>query len=417
MIKSYLQYQKLIRIFQEKYIDFKNIKNLKIDLKSSILEYFQFKLENKEEWMKELISIIKDKEFLSQNTLISLFKYDIYKLIIRPKLLNQVVQEKFYPQSHIFKYKIYDEKKIVPIEKIKMKERFELFDVIKNQILNEINPFNIIITNFKSCFTKVIKNKIKILNKLKLKTNDIKYNKLCVKVFEELKNQVNEFVTIIAKFLTSLYKINNIRDYGTYYAILMNIFFAENDNSNELYELFMELIKEIQNDKIKKFKSVILGYKSINPEDFLIQDKFCLNDKTKQKYQKIFKEEIGNNDQMYPYEKSIAFLKKMYEYKNPFDKLMVTHLLSEYIKDDINEYWDNIKEEELMKNKVKLNIESDDLLNIIKYLLIKGNFGDIDEQIYFIESFTSIQIKSDNEYYNLSLIMSCLDKFEENELN
>ena len=62
---------------------------------------------------------------------------------------------------------------------------------------------------------------------------------------------------------------------------------------------------------------------------------------------------------------------------------------------------------------MKLNIEADDFISIFKYMIIKGEIEDIYSQIVFVESFTSNLIKSESEWYYLSLIQVSLIQLEE----
>ena len=105
LINSYVEYIQLIRKYNDKFID-KNIKSdSKTDVKYLILDYLNFKYENGEKWVKNLILIIREQEFLSQNILISIFYLDIFDLIIKPKCLNINLKEKLYPHSKFFSYK------------------------------------------------------------------------------------------------------------------------------------------------------------------------------------------------------------------------------------------------------------------------------------------------------------------------
>ncbi len=88
--------------------------------------------------------------------------------------------------------------------------------------------------------------------------------------------------------------------------------------------------------------------------------------------------------------------------------------LSNNIKDDISKFWSSVDENDLKNEKIKLNIEADDFIGVFKYMLIQGEIEDIYSQMYFIESFTSNQIKLESEWYYLSLIQVSLMQLEEN---
>ena len=116
-----------------------------------------------------------------------------------------------------------------------------------------------------------------------------------------------------------------------------------------------------------------------------------------------------------PYEDTVKNFKKIKEYENPFDKLLLTNKLSKIIADDISKFWSQADENELKNEQLVLKIEADDFISIFKYMLIKGEIEDIHSEICFIESFTSNQIKSESEWYYLSLIQVSLMQLEENK--
>ena len=112
LYSSYNEYQESIKIFYSKYKD-KNInQESNTDLKETILDYLNFKLDNGEKWIKGLIYIIKKTQFLSKNILSTIFYLDIYNIIIKPKCLNIIEKQKLYPQSRIFSYEIFDKKNL-----------------------------------------------------------------------------------------------------------------------------------------------------------------------------------------------------------------------------------------------------------------------------------------------------------------
>ena len=415
---SYSQYIYLLKKYIDNYKD-KNIhEDSNIELKSLILEYLNFKYENGEIWIRDLIQKIIKKKFVSKEILISIFNCDIYDLIIKPKCLNINLSEKVYPQSNFFSYKIIKNNEDLSsptlLYKIKRQETYELFEVIKKQFEYDENPFNTIINEFINSFLKVVQHKNDYLEKIQ---DNKDFNIICLKIFNDLKDQINEFITFLIKCITLFYKINNIMEYDTYYALLISIIFNGKENSENLYQSLKNIIKKKEKNKIINFKKILLYHKNKNlnnPEDFSVEDKFCLNEKSKKLYEKIYKQKYYYNyEQNFPFENTIKDYKKIKEYKNPFDKLLLTIKLSKNIADEIEKFWSSVEENELKKEKLKLNIEADDFISIFKYILIKGGIEDIHCEISFIESFTSNQIKSESEWYYLSLIQVSLMQLEE----
>ena len=417
LFASYNSYQESLKLFYTKYND-KNIKQeSNTDLKELILDYLNFKLDNGEKWIKGLIYIIKKNHFLSQNILSTIFYLDIYNIMIKPKCFNFNIKQKLYPQSKIFSYEIFDKKNLEENNnideetkkyKIKRQESYELFDVIRTQLEYKENPFNIVINNFILFFIEEIRNKNIYLDKIKNKEG---FENYCGKVLDELKEQINEFITFLTKCITIFYRINNIQEYDTYYALLISIIFNGKGNSKKLYYLFMQLINKKERNKNALFKNIIMNYQNkdnISPKDFLIEKKFCLDNDSI---------ELINENKLIarkiPYEKTINEFKNIEVYQNPFDKLLLTVKLSKIIQEEISNFWHQIKEEEIKEKNINLNIEADDFINIFKYMLIKSGITNIHNEICFIECFTSNQIKSDSDWYYLSLIQVSLMQLEE----
>ena len=417
LYSSYNSYQESLKLFYTKYND-KNIKQeTNTDLKDLILDYLNFKLDNGEKWIKGLIYIIKKNHFLSQNILSTIFYLDIYNIMIKPKCFNFNIKQKLYPQSKIFSYEIFDKKNLEENNnideetkkyKIKRQESYELFDVIRTQLEYKENPFNIVINNFILFFIEEIRNKNIYLDKIKNKEG---FENYCGKVLDELKEQINEFITFLTKCITIFYRINNIQEYDTYYALLISIIFNGKGNSKKLYYLFMQLINKKERNKNALFKNIIMNYQNIDnisPKDFLIEKKFCLDNDSI---------ELINENKLIarkiPYEKTINEFKNIEVYQNPFDKLLLTVKLSKIIQEEISNFWSQIKEKEIKEKNINLNIEADDFINIFKYMLIKSGITNIHNEICFIECFTSNQIKSDSDWYYLSLIQVSLMQLEE----
>ena len=224
-----------------------------------------------------LIIILKQKQFISQNILISIFYLDIYDIMIKPIIFKQSLNEKLYPHSKLFSYKIIkknDNPDSTIQYKLKKQESYELFEVIKRQIEYKDNPFNIVINNYINLFLNEIQHKIKYLDKIK---DNKDFNVICQKIFEELKEQINEFTILLTKCITLFYKINNIQEYDTYYALLISIIFNGKGNSEKLYQLLMNIIDKKEKSKIDNFKKIILNYKNNNknnPDSFSIEEKF-----------------------------------------------------------------------------------------------------------------------------------------------
>ena len=111
-------------------------------------------------------------------------------------------------------------------------------------------------------------------------------------------------------------------------------------------------------------------------------------------------------------------LKKIYLYKSPVDKLLLTTKMRGCIYEEIKEFWKQIPEDERNNKELKLDISIDDYINIFEYLIIKSDMNDLIIHIEFVESFTSEKTRKNFDDYILQQIkvgLMQLNDLKENE--
>ena len=95
------------------------------------------------------------------------------------------------------------------------------------------------------------------------------------------------------------------------------------------------------------------------------------------------------NDYIIPYESAIKQLLKIKNFKAPFEKMMILAKLSDKITESINNYW---KGKEV--DPSFLQIDADELMSIITYIIMKAQINDLVVHLNIIHDFTTTLTKS-----------------------
>jgi hypothetical protein len=252
--------------------------------------------------------------------------------------------------------------------------------------------------------------------------------KICSNIFE----QINNFIYNLTNCLILLYsEINNYQiffeEIDEFISLLTSLFFSSDEintniNQNELlfndiYKIILDLLRYKNITQIEKLKKISNSYKGIEPEDFGVNEKFCLTEKSVNYYMKIYKKNFPGNVPQIAFEKSIKMLKKIYLYKSPVDKLLLTTKMRGCIYEEIKEFWKQIPEDERNNKELKLDISIDDYINIFEYLIIKSDMNDLIIHIEFVESFTSEKTRKNFDDYILQQIKVGLMQLNDLDIN
>ena len=386
-----------------------------ITYKILILKYIAFEFEKGNVWMKELYEKILEQVFPSDEFFLYLFNISEFEIRTIPQCVQNLEKKiKYIPQSSFFTYNVIDENKIKsndPIIQYKLYKQniYDYVQIVREQIEISINPINFIIRNYINCFSNyLIDMREELITIKRLKSNSFLEehgNKICTNIFE----QINNFLYNLTNCLILLYsKINNnqifFEEIDEFISLLTSTFFSQKELNNDIYKIILDIIRIKNTKKIEKLKNLTKSYKGIEPEDFGVNEKFCLTEKSVNYYMKSFKKNFEGKIPHIAFEKSIKMMKNIYFYRKPVDKLLLTKKMKSCIYDEIKEFWKQVPEYDLNKKELKLDIATDDYINIFEYIIIKSGMSDLIAQIEFIEVFTTEKTRKNLDDYYLQQI-------------
>ena len=386
-----------------------------ITYKILILKYIAFEFEKGNVWMKELYEKILEQVFPSDEFFLYLFNISEFEIRTIPQCVQNLEKKiKYVPQSSFFTYNVIDENKIKsndPIIQYKLYKQniYDYVQIVREQIEISINPINFIIRNYINCFSNyLIDMREELITIKRLKSNSFLEehgNKICTNIFE----QINNFLYNLTNCLILLYsKINNnqifFEEIDEFISLLTSTFFSQKELNNDIYKIIFDIIRIKNTKKIEKLKNLTKSYKGIEPEDFGVNEKFCLTEKSVNYYMKSFKKNFEGKIPHIAFEKSIKMMKNIYFYRKPVDKLLLTKKMKSCIYDEIKEFWKQVPEYDLNKKELKLDIATDDYINIFEYIIIKSGMSDLIAQIEFIEVFTTEKTRKNLDDYYLQQI-------------
>ena len=397
-----------------------------IDYKMLILKFIAFEYEKGNIWLKELYEKILDQNFPSEEYFLFLFNISEFEVRTKPPCFQSLLQKQknYIPQSKVFTYDIIENPlSDDPLIQYKFYKQniYKYVQIIREQIELIMNPINYIMRNYRLCITKYLINRRDELVDIRLnKTNDI-FEKQCNKVCNDIFEQINSFIFNATNCLILLYsKINNyeifFEEIDEFISLLVSLLFDPSDkrskyndinvieDRDDFYKVILDLVKLKNIQKTEKLKKIIKSYKGIEPEDFRVPDKYCLNEKSVNYYIKCVKKNFEGNIPDIAYEKSINMLRDIYKYRSPIDKLLLTTKLRKSIRDEINEFWGQLPKEELKMKELKFEIEIDDYINIFEYMIVKSGMNELLAHIDFVEIFTNEKIRRELDDYNLQQI-------------
>ena len=176
----------------------------------------------------------------------------------------------------------------------------------------------------------------------------------------------------------------------------------ENDNDNNynnnilINENKNEIIEEINTNEIKP----------INDNE---NKKLVISSDTNKFIENFILKSSHKNT--FPYENCVKFLNEIKEYKAPFEKLLIMSGISNLIKECVDEYWKDYKN--LIRPSL-FNIDTDNIIGIIIYIIIKSNNPNLFIHCGFVENFT-MQSSKMSFGKNCSTILGCLELINEKQ--
>ena len=387
-----------------------------ITYKILILKYIAFEFEKGNVWMKELYEKILEQVFPSDEFFLYLFNICEFEIRTIPQCVQNFEKKiKYIPQSSVFTYNVIDENNIKsndePLIQYKLYKQhiYEYVQIIRDQIEVSINPINFIIRNYINCFSNHIINiRDELIIMKRAKSNSFlekQGNKICLNIFE----QINNFIYNLTNCLILLYsKINNnqifFEEIDEFISLLTSSFFGQKELNNDIYKIILDIIKIKNAKQIEKLKNLTKSYRGVEPEDFGVNEKFCLTEKSVNYYMKTFKKNFEGKIPLIAFEKSIKMMKNIYLYRKPVDKLLLTKKMKSCIYEEIMDFWKQVPEYELNNKELKLDIATDDYINIFEYIIIKSGMSDLIAHVEFIEVFTTEKTRKNLDDYYLQQI-------------
>jgi hypothetical protein len=298
----------------------------------------------------------------------------------------------------------------------------EIAITVELAIKDNSNPFNILIERFRIIFCKHLEDDIKDFQaqrfeeyKTHKETSKREFvpkamsarSKITQDAFEGLK----KFINLLIDCLSDMYNTS----FGSNKAIalkegLMNVL-LEIIIDNKVYALLFMLLKaenreeetviEKQIDKLSKARPIDL---SISPylclDGSVLCDKVISNIKsnaTDMSWEKLLYDRIQQNT--HPYRSTIQKLSKLMTYETPMAKLKAIVNLNPSICTCINDFWDGIP-----VSKEKLQIDADQYLSIMTYIVIKSNSRDLFTHVTLANEFASLGSTSSYNAYSITTL-------------
>ena len=269
-------------------------------------------------------------------------------------------------------------------------ENDEIINLITNRIFNNSKFYE----NMYKLFGLYYKNEIDLL-KVKLELfKDIKPEEIGVKENFCLNEQTDNFIKEL-KLKNDNKKINDCNKNESKEN-------KENDNDNNynnniiINENKNEIIEEINTNEIKP----------INDNE---NKKLVISSDTNKFIENFILKSSHKNT--FPYENCVKFLNEIKEYKAPFEKLLIMSGISNLIKECVDEYWKDYKN--LIRPSL-FNIDTDNIIGIIIYIIIKSNNPNLFIHCGFVENFT-MQSSKMSFGKNCSTILGCLELINEKQ--
>ena len=275
-------------------------------------DYLYSLKEKKIEWANNLIDILEDEFFLSENKYLSLFFFEEFKIKTEPNCIktlyikNQIEKNNriSFSELNITKnlggsFESIDTNLLLPNDpaieyknsRSKVKEYISLF---KEHVEKEDHPINIISRKFSKVFSREVKNTIDHLNNISYYNND-NLNSIISKETNELTYQLQTFIIKMQIVLKLMYC--KCIDYSCFkdekdelINIITSLVFKVGNIYQVMYNLHsLNLKSSLQN---LEYKFEIL--KEIKPEDLGIEKQLCLNSLTLEYQIKLIKKLINN---------------------------------------------------------------------------------------------------------------------------
>ena len=174
--------------------------------------------------------------------------------------------------------------------KLKIKEYMEIF---KQHISLTEHPINIIINAFINEFVPYINDVIEFYNNYN--DNKIGFKEKAEDIITQLQDFIVLMQTVIKLFYSKCINYTYFKDEKDEFLNLVSYIIF---NSDKIYQKFFKLFEIMNKEKMESLKKKFELLGDMEPQEFGIKDKFCLNDKTRT-YMEDLKKEKKNSRKKY----------------------------------------------------------------------------------------------------------------------
>ena len=310
----------------------------------------------------------------------------------------------------------------------KRKQVINLVKIIKKQLEQEIHPINRVISIFEKHISSLIDNM--------KETYENDYSSSEELFLKNITNLNDSIIRNIQKFAKKIHTATKLFYSGVIHLdcfeeekdelinVIMGILFSTGSLHEKIFDLFMIQYKK----DIEDFKYKLEKRQTIKPKDLQIDDKFCLDENTRNLINELKEKYNSNNndkeedkgifaDLIYQsnknlfnkavkydgYNSAINRLKnELPSTKSPYKKMMLIASLSTEINECIDFFWDGT--DEIIPKVNYLEVNSDELLKIFIFIVVRSQLHELIIHRKIIQKFTfKLTQQSMIGYYNITL--------------
>jgi len=307
------------------------------------------------------------------------------------------------------------------IEKQK-KVNMKLASTIELAIKDNSNPFRILIEKFRRILYKHLESNIKESQAEKFE--DCKEqrqsskkefvpkamsarSKITQEAFEGLKKFMNLLIDCLSNMHNTSFGSSKA---GALKELLMNVL-LETIIDDKIYDFLFKLLKTENREEENVIEEQIKKLSEARPIDLNISPYLCLDDSVlcdkvisnikanakNSSWEKLLDDRIQRNT--IPYKPAVQKLSELVNYETPIAKLKVIISLNPSICTCINDFWDGIP-----VSKEKLQIDADQYLSIMTYIVIKSDLKDLFTHVALANEFASLGSTSSYNAYSITTL-------------
>lgn len=267
----------------------------------------------------------------------------------------------------------------------------ELFKILQIHFTNPAHPIFLAKTLYREYFLQKYQKKMEGIFNYNDNENHEQIKKILSLLVRDFKTFANIFSETIIHFYNLikynvLFKDSCLITRDMIYNLTLNGLYFE-----EIFEFLEKIHKKMLSKDlaILKEKFDMMGQR--NPENFGISPKFCLNEKS---FEKFHQKPIQDDYIFIPYIKTVECLKEIMLLKSPTQKLEQIFKTVDMLFQEIKEFYEGFNE--IMEEE----ISGDDMLSLFIFIIVKSNIPELLIHCKILDLFmTNNQINSITGYY------------------